>query len=165
MVLLLGFAQPEESPVQVQLIAEQTSIQPGGQTRIGILLTIQAGWHIYGENPGDAGLATSLMWSLPNQATVGALNWPPPETFVEPGEIHTFGYTGKTLLSSSLTLDAHVEPEGILPIGAAIEWLACKDICLPGSATLTLELPISAQPPTASSHTEWFSGSAHEEPL
>ena len=151
-----GFAAPEEQPVTAELIAAQTSIQPGGTTQIGVLFRMEEGWHIYAEEPGEAGLATSVSWSVPASVSVGPLQWPPPQAFVEPGDIRTFGYEGAVVLPSLLRLAREADPRGTLPITAEVSWLACRDICIPGSATLTLVLPISPHPPAPSAHAEWF---------
>lgn len=161
-----GFAAPEEQPVTAELIAAQTSIQPGGTTQIGVLFRMEEGWHIYAEEPGEAGLATSVSWSVPASVSVDSLQWPPPQAFAEPGDIRTFGYEGAVVLPSLLRLAsdqpeadpplAGADPHGTLPITAEVSWLACRDICIPGSATLALVLPISPHPPEPSAYAEWF---------
>lgn len=73
--------------------------QPGAGTfTIGVHLPIRSGWHVYRKYPGDAGLATSVRWSVPEGFSVSELVWPVPTRFVQAGEIEGIGYeTMKTL--------------------------------------------------------------------
>ena len=121
---------------------------PGGETRIGVRFTIEEGWHIYANDPGDAGLPTKVNWSVPAWASAGPLAWPPPERFIEAGRIHVFGYQRRVVLFSALSVTD--QAGGELPIRAAVEWLACKELCVPGSAELAMMLPVRAgpQPPS-----------------
>ena len=151
-----GFTAPKEQPVQAELITEHASIQLGGQTRIGIHLEIEEGWHIYAKDPGDAGLPTKVAWSGPSDISFGSLQYPTPEHFVDPGDIHTNGYSGATVLYSTLTLKTAQSRLAAIPISAVVEWLACKEVCLPGKARLELSLPVSTGSPVPSTHAELF---------
>ena len=160
---LSPFAAPEEQPVQAELIAEHASIQPGGATRIGVHFEIEEGWHIYAQDPGDAGLPTQITWTVPTNATVSELHWPPHHEFLDPGDIRTFGYSGTTVLYSTLTYrQAGVAGTPILelPIQASVKWLACKELCIPGRADLSLALPVSDAPPAFSTHAQLFEHTA-----
>jgi thiol:disulfide interchange protein DsbD len=151
---LQGFATPEEHPVKAELIAEHTAVQPGGRTRIGVLFTIREGWHIYAKEPGDAGLPTRIAWSGPEGVSFGPLVWPPPQASLDPGDIRTFGYAGTVVLSSALAVLKPLAAEA--RIHADVEWLACKDVCIPGAATLELVLPLRPNPSIPSPHAHLF---------
>ena len=152
------FAQPEEQPVTATLIAEHDSIQPGGSTRIGILFEIEDGWHIYAQDPGDAGLPTKVTWSGSERLSFGPLQWPAPHEFLDPGDIRTFGYTGALVLSSTMAVPA-AWPNRLaagLRVTADVRWLACKDVCIPGKSDLELVLPLSPDPPVPTTHAHLF---------
>jgi DsbC/DsbD-like thiol-disulfide interchange protein len=151
-----GFVESEVAPVTPQIIAEHESIQPGGKTRIGVLFELEEGWHIYAKVPGDAGLPTKVRWVLPRGVTAGQLSWPAPQEFVDPGEIKTFGYSGEVVLASELRLGARAKLDKPVPVQAQVEWLACKDICIPGKTELQLTLPVSDEYPKLSSHANFF---------
>ncbi len=110
------------------------------------------GWHIYAKNPGDAGLPTTVSWHPPPGATVGALIYPPHSTFDE-GGLTTFGHAGCAVFTARATV-----PSGgtTFTVGAHVTWLACKDICIPGAADLSLTLPVTAGLPRASAETTQF---------
>ena len=155
-----GFAAPAEQPVRVELIAEHGSVQPGGATRVGVHFDLEEGWHIYAKEPGEAGLPTKITWGVtwrgPGGASLGPLNWPTPQRLMDPGNLRTFGYTGVLVLASRLTVSRDTGPGTPLPIHAKVEWLACKSLCVPGSADLHLTLPVSTNPPVFSTHAEFF---------
>ena len=156
---LQSFPSPHEPPVRVELVAEHASVQPGGRTKIGVHFEIEEGWHIYANDPGDAGLPTEIRWSGPSWVSFGPLQWPSPEQFLDPGNITTFGYSGTTILSSPLQCrlaGMGGQSSVPLPIRAKVEWLACKELCIPGSADLELTLPVRAEPPTLTPHAELF---------
>lgn len=155
-----GFAPSEEQPVSADLIAEHASIQPGGQTRVGVHFELEEGWHIYAQEPGDAGLPTQISWSVPPLASVSELDWPTPQQFLDPGDIRTFGYSGTVVLSSTLTYRrAGMLAKAVashIPVRASVKWLACKEVCIPGFAELALALPVSSTPPVFSAHAQLF---------
>jgi len=152
------FAAPQQQPVRAELVAEHASIQPGGRTRIGVQFDIEEGWHIYAKDPGDAGLPTKIRWTGPSWVSFGPLHWPPPESLLDPGDIRTFGYSGATVLHSALQsrLSKMDPSRNALPIRAHVEWLACKELCIPGSAELELTLQIRDEPPKFTPHAELF---------
>ena len=151
-----GFAVPKIKPVKAVAIAEQTSIQPGGHSRIGILFELEKGWHIYARDPGDAGMPTKVEWAPVNGVSFGFLRYPPVEEFLDPGEIKTHGYTGAAVLTTPIVVNRSVAAGTNLTLKAHAEWLACRDICLPGSADLILRLPVRAEEPAQSAHAELF---------
>lgn len=151
-----GLVPPGAQHVNAELVAEHASVQPGGRTRVGVRFKIEEGWHIYAQDPGDAGLPTTVSWSAPQGATVEPLRWPKPRQFLDPGDIRTFGYTGTVLLSSQLAWASGNAAGASIPIQARVEWLACKEVCVPGSAQLELMLPISASAPGPSTSAHLF---------
>ncbi|HMO16600.1 MAG TPA: thioredoxin family protein [Oligoflexia bacterium] len=116
--------------------------------RIGVLLEVSQGWHIYWKNPGEAGKPTQIIWKGPEGWSFSDINWPVPLRMIEPGDISTFAYSGKVLLFSDLfsasgidglSQDSHFSSE--------VSWLVCKDRCIPGQTTLQAVMnPESLQP-------------------
>ncbi|MBI4342012.1 MAG: hypothetical protein HY599_01450 [Candidatus Omnitrophica bacterium] len=146
--------------VKTELITEHASIQPGGKTRVGVHFEIEEGWHIYAKEPGDAGLPTKITWSGPAAVSFGPLEYPSPQQFIDPGDIRTNGYSGSVVLYSAITFNPLRRTDGgpyeDLPLRARVQWLACKDVCIPGKTELELSLPVSANPPVHSTHAEFF---------
>ncbi|HSH38604.1 MAG TPA: protein-disulfide reductase DsbD domain-containing protein, partial [Chthoniobacterales bacterium] len=126
--------------VTAELVADTTSIQPGNPFTVGVLMRMAPHWHTYWKFPGDAGIATEIKWKLPPDWKVGEIQWPTPLRLVEPGDIHVYGYHGEVLLMQEITPPASLPP-GPVKLAAEANWLVCEKICIPGSATVELDVP------------------------
>lgn len=137
---------PLPSPiVKAELLLDAPAVKAGEAIRAGVRFTLPPGWHIYGENPGDAGFPTSLTWILPEGMTAGAIDWPTPKRFEVSG-IVTYGYGGTVILPVPLT-PARDGITGTVTVRA--DWVACADICIPESATLSAPLASNPEAGTA----------------
>ncbi len=128
--------------VRVSLVCEQADIVPGQATTVGLRFEPDPDWHVYWKNPGDAGAAPTIDWTLPPGVTAGPLQWPAPERLAE-GPVVTYVYEGPVLLPVTLTAAPAVEARRV-EIVADVTWLVCKDECVPGDARLQLSLPVAA---------------------
>ena len=124
--------------VTAELIPESTTVEAGKPFDVALHLHADVGWHTYWINPGDAGLATTIAWTLPPGFTAGPIQWPTPEKH-DMGGLMTYGYAGDVYLLTTIT-----PPKSDLPphfdVKASAEWLVCKEECIPGKAELTLPL-------------------------
>jgi thiol:disulfide interchange protein len=128
--------------VDVELLTESGSIQPGKSFTVGTRLTIQPNWHIYWVNAGDAGVATAIAWSLPPGFSAAGIEWPYPHRLsVEGGQIN-YGYTDQVMLLTQLTAPAKL-PAGQATVKAHVSWLVCSDVCIPGSADVSASPTVS----------------------
>ncbi|HEX3863442.1 MAG TPA: protein-disulfide reductase DsbD domain-containing protein [Stellaceae bacterium] len=129
-------------PVKARLVADAPALTPGGTLWVDLHVDIAAGWHIYWRNPGDSGLPTQIEWTLPPGFAAGDINWPAPERFVV-GTIGNYGYAGSADLLVPISVPATPESGAPPPrIDATASWLVCSEICIPGEAKLTLDLPV-----------------------
>jgi DsbC/DsbD-like thiol-disulfide interchange protein len=148
---LCGAAGAQSEPaatddlVHARLVAETAGAQPGSTLWVAVELTMKSGWHTYWRNPGDSGMATRVEWMLPPGASASPVLWPWPERFVASG-LGTYGYEGRVALLAAVKLPARPASERV-EVGAAVSWLACSKICVPGSKTVGLALPVRAAPP------------------
>jgi len=141
-VTVASAAAAEESHVRARLVADAVEIRSGGTFHLGVLLEPEPGWHVYWRNPGEAGLATEVIFALPDGFEVGELGWPIPVAFTQPGNLAGYGYEDPVVLAAEIT-----PPEtttAATPVTATASWLACKDVCVLGSATLKAELPLES---------------------
>jgi thiol:disulfide interchange protein/DsbC/DsbD-like thiol-disulfide interchange protein len=125
--------------VTAELIAET----PNGVLPFDVALHLHMDpdWHTYWINPGEAGLATTIKWTLPPGWTAGPIRWPTPEVHAM-GPVTTYGYGGDVYLLTKISppqiLTGHF-PEKI-DLKAKIDWLVCQEECIPGKADLALTL-------------------------
>ena len=133
MILAAGFAHAAplvQTPhVEAQLVSDQLSAQPGKPVLVGLKLRMIPDWHTYWKNPGDSGLPTRIHWELPQGWKAGPIQWPYP-SLLPVGPLMNYGYEDDVVLLSELTPPADAKP-GTADIKARVEWLVCKDICVP----------------------------------
>ena len=144
-----GAAPPSSKHVQVQLIPEVESIRPGQPFTVGLHLRMDPEWHTYWKNPGDSGLATRLLWKLPEGFQAGPIEWPYPAVFKQ-GPVTSYGYTGEVLLPVTITPPATLAAGTSVTLAARADWLECREACLPGRRELSLVLPVRADGPRVS---------------
>jgi thiol:disulfide interchange protein DsbD len=134
--------------VTVDLIAEQTAVQPANPFWVGLHFQLENGWHIYWTNPGDSGEPPRVKWDLPAGFQAGPIQWPVPRR-IEDHSLIDYGYQNEVLLP------VEIRPAGGGPeakLNATVKWLVCREICVPGHADLELTLPMrmgTAGPPSS----------------
>lgn len=132
-------AQPKT--VTVKLVAKQTAGIPRAANDIGILLEHEPGWHTYWQFSGDSGFAPSVDWKLPRNWKAEQIGWPAPEKH-KLGPITNFVYSGDVLLPFNLDIPWGTPYGTVYTLRATVDYLACKDVCIPGSAEVSLRLPV-----------------------
>ena len=137
----------ESAPVQssrsiATLVTASDGVAAGADLHAALRLRLAPGWHTYWQNPGDAGVPPSLDLSLPPGAQAGPIQWPLPQRVAEDA-LTTYAYTGDVVLPFDVT-----PGPGALAIKAHVEWLTCKDICVPEQADLALTLPSGPTTPS-----------------
>ncbi len=95
------------------------------QKKLVVSINHDEGWHTYWKNPGDAGIASTFKFSKETKA----YEWPSPHRYIEAGDILTIGY-------SDLKHFFFDDIAGAFDLKVGV--LICKDICIPGEATLKL---------------------------
>ncbi len=130
---------------EVRLISAQSGVDATGRAALGLHVRLAPHWKIYWRNPGEAGFPPRIDWSASTNLVSAEVAWPAPRSFVEFGDLVTFGYQDEVVLP--LTLRA---AETGLPIAlrATVDYVACEEICVPMKANLALDLPPGAAAPT-----------------
>jgi suppressor for copper-sensitivity B len=131
---------------EVRLISAVTNVGDKKQIPLGLHFKLKEGWKIYWRSPGDAGFSPRLSWTGSTNLAAADILWPAPKRFSVLG-FDTQGYKDEvvfplraTLLKSGEALNAH----------AKIDYLACKEICIPYRTKLSLAL--SSGPSNTSAH-------------
>jgi len=151
-----AFAAPRQDPdtgpeVPVALLSTRSAIAPGCDFELGVKLSIPAGFHVYWQNPGDTGVATSVHLSTPDGFDVEGPLFPGPVLHDDAGLI-SFVHEGELLLLFKLRAPKEFAP-GPQKFSAKVRWLVCREACFLGSAEPELELPVAAEPALADDKT------------
>jgi thiol:disulfide interchange protein DsbD len=137
------FGAPEPN-VKAQLVAATDAVVPGQPLQVGLRLVHDKDWHTYWQVPGDSGLPTRIDWTLPAGMKAGPIEWPHPHR-LPAGPLMNFGYEGDTLLLTTIDVPRDLPTGTPVTLTAKVEWLECKDVCIPGGADLSLTLPVAPQ--------------------
>jgi thiol:disulfide interchange protein DsbD len=129
--------------VTADLVSENSAIVAGKTAWLGLHLQHAPQWHTYWINPGDSGLPTKLSWSLPSGFKAGEIAWPAPKRF-QVDTLTNFGYAGDVLLPVPVDVPVDARIGSTAHVQVEAKWLVCHEECIPGKASLTLDLPVAA---------------------
>ena len=104
---------------------------------IGLEYEMEPGWKTYWKSPGDGGFAQSLSWE--NSTNVKNVNilWPTPIEFEILG-LTSLGYQNNVIFPLEIELEDELKNTFL---NLHVNFLICKEVCIPGDATLFLEIP------------------------
>ena len=145
---VLGFvvglrAEPFEGRhATLELISESKSIVAGESFDLAVRFEIEPHWHIYWKNPGASGLAPDITWNLPDGFEAGEIEFPTPAR-IEMAGLMSYAFEDSVTFIVPIQAPEILEPGQMVTIGAELFYLICKDVCLPGKAVLSIELPVS----------------------
>jgi thiol:disulfide interchange protein DsbD len=145
-----GWAVSDSADVphlHVQLVVPQDVLYPTGSNEVGLYFKLEPGWHIYWKNAGDSGQPPRIKWTLPDGVTAGEMQFPAPKR-LPLGPLMDFGYEGEVLFPLKLAVAPTVK-EGKGVLHAKVDWLVCREVCIPGKAELETTLQLLAHEPPA----------------
>lgn len=131
----------------VDLVAENNSLEAGSVAWIGIFFDLESGWHIYWVNPGDAGDPPQVEWHLPPGFRAGDIRWPVPVR-LPIGSLIDYGYQGRVLLAVPLQVPADYKPGAPSALTADVRYVICREVCIPAKAHIALLMPSGHRAPT-----------------
>ena len=133
-----------DARVAASLVSESDAVTPGHTLRVGLKLQMApGGWHTYWRNPGSAGAAAELAFTLPPGGRASDIAWPTPQRQPE-GELLIYGYSGTALLPVTLSGLA-----GATHIAVHASFLVCAQVCVPYDHSFSLDLPAGPATPSA----------------
>ena len=122
---------------KVRLISPISKIGQNSLLHIGLEYQLQEGWKTYWYAPGEGGFPQELDWSRSTNISSLDILWPIPEEFEILG-IKSIGYTDEVIFPLKIDIEDVNKP---LVLIIDVNYLTCKDICIPGQAILKLDLP------------------------
>lgn len=121
----------------------------GDGAGLGLEFELQPGWHVYWKNSGDAGYPPRLDFSATPWIRDARLLFPAPRRFDLAAGMVSFGYEGAVLYPIAASVAA---PEGApKAVRARLDYLICREECIPHQTDLALELSARSDPGDAES--------------
>ncbi len=134
---------PSFSPLKsVELLVLETG--GPGPVRLEFRIELEPGWHLYWENPGDAGLAPAVRWKLPEGFVAGPLLHPVPKKSVDEGLV-TYVHSGTVLLICDIAPSPSDQAGRRWEADAVLEWMACRESCIVGETAVRTVFPPAAE--------------------
>ncbi|CAO5683097.1 MAG: Thiol:disulfide interchange protein DsbD [Holosporales bacterium] len=129
-----GYSSDFTSP-QVSVAIEHTEIpEKSGDFYVVVTFSPQKGWHLYWQNPGDSGMPPKVEFELPAFAKASFLGFPSPKLYRKNG-ITSFIYDEPFSLIYQISTTETLDPKDIK---LDLNWLVCKDSCIPQTHTTPL---------------------------
>jgi DsbC/DsbD-like thiol-disulfide interchange protein/cytochrome c biogenesis protein CcdA len=144
---LAAAAAADDRHVDVELVAQTRTPAAGSTTTLAIVMAPQPGWHGYWSSPGDAGLPTTLKWTLPPGVRAGAPAYPVPGTLLA-GGVMNHVYAAPYAMLVALDLPAGLTDGTPLAVALKLDYLACtSDLCVPESREVSTQLTVGQGAP------------------
>ena len=104
---------------------------------IGLEYEMDPGWKTYWKSPGDGGFAQNISWENSSNINNLEILWPTPEEFQILG-LTSLGYQKNVIFP--IKLEIRDESQDTF-VNLEVNYLICKDICIPGDARVFLDIP------------------------
>lgn len=141
-ILITHPAAAQNKKVTLDIFADQSAAQTGGEFTIGLRQNIAYGWHTYWSNPGDSGEALSVEWDVPNGVTISPMQFPVPNKVSYGADLTSYTLHGSPITTAQVIVADDFDGETLTLSGHA-QWLVCEEICIPEDQTITMTLPVS----------------------
>ena len=122
---------------KIRIISPFTSNFGNPKLYLGLEYKLKEGWKTYWHSPGDGGFPQTLIWEDSNNISSLKVLWPQPKQFDILG-LKSIGYEKKVIFPILINLE-DIHKDSFFAFD--INYLTCKDICIPGKAHLELILP------------------------
>lgn len=138
------FASPKKNGndyLTVKAMASHTELTPNSQLMLIFDFKIQKGWHIYWKNPGDTGLPTDIKIDTDDKFKTEGIIWAVPKMFPFKDMV-IYGYDDSVRLIVPLNIPKDMK-YGTYNVKAYVDFLVCKEECLPGKDTFNITFKVS----------------------
>ncbi|EKV32575.1 Cytochrome c-type biogenesis protein DsbD, protein-disulfide reductase [Caenispirillum salinarum AK4] len=131
---LSSSAWVETPEADIRLISKVGATGGREEITLGLHFDLKDDWKVYWRDAGDAGYPPEIDWSGSENIAATEMRYPAPHRFSVLG-IQSAGYKDEVIYPITVRL---AEPGKPVTARAALDYLICSDICVPGSAELTL---------------------------
>ena len=120
-----------------RLFTGQTQLDAMGRIWLGVEIKLAPGWKTYWRYPGESGAPPRFDWQGSQNLDRVEVRWPAPHRFSSFG-FDSFGYDDGVVLPVLLRAAAPGQP---LRARLNLDYMVCKNICVPMQAKFDLDLP------------------------
>jgi len=138
----------ESEVSKVRLISPLSHNNNQNNIKMGLEYQLKPGWKTYWLSPGEGGFPQELNWNKSTNVKNIKVDWPTPKEFEILG-IKSLGYYDKVIFPLTIELN---DPSKNSLINLSVNYLVCKEICIPGKADLELIIPAGNAKPTSYFH-------------
>ncbi len=125
---------------KVDLVNLTPDIRAGEKALVALRYRCDPHFHIYWQNPGDAGAPPSVEWTEKAGTSIGGFIWPGPKLLDQAG-VMNFVYENETLILMEVAVPAG--KTGAFTLKGKAEWLECDDKgCWPHDTLVELTLKV-----------------------
>lgn len=103
----------------------------------GLEITLDDGWKTYWRHPGASGVPPRFDWSRSDNLEAAVVLFPAPQRFSE-ADGETIGYKKRVVFPVEITAK---DPSRPITLKLDLEYGACREVCIPVQAALTLKVP------------------------
>jgi thiol:disulfide interchange protein DsbD len=140
---LAATSSADAAHLHVQLVVPASALTSGGSADAGLYFKLEPGWHVYWKNAGDSGEPPRMKWTLPDGISAGPLQFPVPKR-LPLGPLMDFGYEDEVLFPFQLKVAPSAKSSPAV-LHAKVDWLVCREVCIPGKAELEATRPVTNQ--------------------
>ncbi len=121
---------------KVRLISPITSSNTN-QLILALEYELEEEWKTYWKSPGGGGFPQKIIWNNSSNVKDIEILWPEPIEFEILG-LKSIGYKDKVIFPLIVDLEDNQKQTNL---NLNINYLVCKDVCIPGSADIFLNIP------------------------
>ena len=134
----------DSAEASVRLVSAVDAVGDLSELRLGLEVVLKPGWKTYWRSPGDGGLPPSLDWEGSENVADTEIQFPAPKRFAILG-IDSVGYENAVIYPIRLTPGKPGEP---VVADLSLDFLTCKEICIPQQANVSMTLPSGTAEPS-----------------
>jgi len=129
----------------VRLVSDRNALDERGRVWLGVHIQLKPGWKTYWRNPGESGAPPLLNWQGSKNLSEVEVKWPAPTRFSAFG-FDSFGYHDEVVLPVLLRAAAPGKP---LAARLDMNYMVCKNVCIPMHANWAMDVPPVDIPPSS----------------
>jgi suppressor for copper-sensitivity B len=122
---------------KVRLISPTTASNNNNQLILALEYELEEEWKTYWKSPGGGGFPQKIIWNNSSNVKDIKILWPEPIEFEILG-LKSIGYKDKVIFPLIVDIEDNQKQTNL---NLNINYLVCRDICIPGNADIFLDLP------------------------